>query len=170
MVLTRREEAIATEPTVWLIHAGRQAAYADYFSEEGLVALGFGWVGSLTELTRADAAERLGRTIRPVAKAAGIAAMLQRFYAEVRVNDLVIVPDGPNRRYLLGRVSGEYEFAESEVLADLCHRRTVEWLASVPRDELPLQVRRSLGSPMQLYRPAAQDALLSLPYWKSRRP
>ena len=165
MVLKGRSEVTAAAPTVWLIHAGRQAVYASFFWNEGVVALGYGWVGPLDHISHADVVERLERVVTPAAKATGIAAMLERFYDEVRLDDLVVVPDSPNRRYLFGRVRGEYAFVPDEALVDIAHRRPIEWMAAVSRDELPLQVRRSLGSPMQLYRPGAQNAILSLPHW-----
>jgi len=58
-------------------------------------------------------------------------------------DDIVLCPDG-NRVYRVGRVVGEYYYADGQVLP---HRRKVEWLEeSIPRESMSEALRNSAGS------------------------
>ena len=61
----------------------------------------------------------------------------------VRQGDLILSPDGTGT-YQVGRVVGDYYYAEGEILP---HRRKVEWLSSgIPRAAMSVQMRNSVGS------------------------
>ena len=66
----------------------------------------------------------------------------------IQIGDFIISPDG-NRRYRFGQVAGPYEFAgvEWDFTGELPHRRRVVWTDNyVSRDDLSLELQRSLGS------------------------
>ena len=59
--------------------------------------------------------------------------------------------DPGTRKYLVGEITGDYYFASAA--GELPHRRTVTWQdKQVPRDDLKLATRNSLGSTLTLYR------------------
>ena len=59
----------------------------------------------------------------------------------------------------VGRVAGDYEFDPTPAIAELCHQRRIKWVGKLAWNSLPVDVRRSISSPMPLYLPARQESL-----------
>jgi len=77
------------------------------------------------------------------------AGTLRRFAFEIQVGDIVVAPDGNERTLSFGRVVGDYEFHAEEPTHR--HRRQVEWIATVSRDEVSQTARNELGSAITLF-------------------
>lgn len=75
---------------------------------------------------------------------AGLACgMLHTIAKGVLIGDVVLCPDGQGN-YLVGEVTGDYEYHKNETLP---HRRNVRWYArTISRDEISESLRNSAGS------------------------
>jgi len=65
------------------------------------------------------------------------AEMLYAFANEIAEGDAIIVPDRARRQVVIGRVTGPYEWVESEPVSEDRHTRTVKWSARFGWDDLP---------------------------------
>jgi predicted Mrr-cat superfamily restriction endonuclease len=146
----------STAGAIWVIRGGRQGQLLDTFLSGSFVGIDVPGVGDVTSLTTADVTERLVGSGMTEGKATGLAAVLDSLATRVQAGDIVITPEKGSAEYRVGLITGSYEFAHGIACA---HRRKVRWLGALGRDEIPDSFRRTLGSPMPLYRPAAQDKL-----------
>ena len=75
---------------------------------------------------------------------AGLACgMLRTITKGVLIGDIILCPDGQGN-YLVGEVTGDYEYHKGEVLP---HRRSVRWYGrNISRDEVSESLRNSAGS------------------------
>lgn len=132
---TRGRHAMAGEPTLWGIHAGRGGVADPVFREKSCVALGWPRMPDLTTLADRDAYKERLRQEYPEAKKGAIpnwAGQLLRFVQEMQVGDLVIYPSKADRMVKIGRVTGPYEHVVTTT-DEYPHRRSVEWLGEYPR-------------------------------------
>ena len=147
--------------TSWVVRAGRGSQHAAKFEQLSVIALSFPTVPSIAGWPRQEAVERVVELLdAPPAKALGYAGILYRFAHEIAVGDIVVTPDSERGQVLLGRVTGDYEYRESAPITGHCHVRRVAWIGRVAWDDLPLSVRRTVGAPLAVFRPGAQDAII----------
>jgi predicted Mrr-cat superfamily restriction endonuclease len=141
---------------IWVVRPGRGGRAAQAFREGSLVALPVSFEGDAASATTEeliDSGESQGRA--PV-----VAALLRRFASDLQVGDIVISPT--RNGDMVGVLSGPYLFESSATDPELRHRREVIWRGDLERADVPLRIRRALGSPMMLYQPACQTDLHSL--------
>lgn len=145
---------------VWVVRAGRNAAYAAQFLAEGRVAIGFDVNESIEGLAWADISERVTKKMpdaSPVAAGLAVGALF-RLANEFKVGDYVLTPEvGGN--ILAGEITGPYSFEPEPAYEDYCHTRPVRWFARFPRSSLAEDMRRTLGSIMTLFQPGFQREL-----------
>jgi restriction system protein len=68
-----------------------------------------------------------------------------RFVREFKEEDIVLVPEPQERKIIIGKITGQYRYVDSpKDECDYHHRRTVEWLKTVSRDEVSQKLRNSL--------------------------
>lgn len=79
------------------------------------------------------------------------------FRIEIVPNDVVVVPLS-DRRAGVARVIGSYDYNAADLEPRLRHRRTVEWLHTIQRDELDDDIRKVVNAPGTICRIGAQDA------------
>ena len=123
------------------------------------VAVGWTGIGDLRWLSESkssidrvseELAERYKKTFGPDLSKSQIVVgtgQLIRFVRDMKKDDIVIVPDTERRKYIIGRITSDYQFKES--WEDACtyqHRRSVEWLKDVERGEVSEKLRNSLGA------------------------
>ncbi|MGB0409409.1 MAG: restriction endonuclease [Opitutales bacterium] len=135
----------------WMVRSGG-GDYIELF-ESGLVAIGFGTPMDLTGLGREAIRETFIENNPTIAErtANGNVGMLHRFTNELKVGDGVLTYDPSTRKYMIGEIASNYYFDAST--EELPHRRKVKWLEKqVPRDNLKLATRNSLGSTLTLFR------------------
>ena len=118
---------------VWIIRAGEDGSRADELVRAGVVGLEYPDVGDGRRLDRYDVTERL--KARGWTSPETRAELFSSFVNQVRVGDLVVMPDTARRDVVIGRVDGDYEYAPEH--GDLRHRRFVTWLARHGTDQLP---------------------------------
>lgn len=137
----------------WIVRAGQGGQRIEDFAK-GVVAIGWGEVGSLHELTTLSAVKQRLRDTYGTALGGSFtaaAAVLHKFRNVTAKGDGVATYDPATRQYLLGSVTSEYRF-EPTALAGYPHIRRVRWNRRVGRDDLPVRDRHSLGAAFTLFR------------------
>ena len=145
-------------PAIWVVRAGRGGRTARACKESSIVALPVTFSGDgATATTEAlvEGGESRGRA--PMA-----AALLRRFAAELQIGDRIISPTTDKDRHMVGTLTGPYRFDPANDDPELRHVRAATWSTELVVAELPTRLRRALGSPMVLYAPACQAALMKL--------
>jgi restriction system protein len=136
-----------------MVRAGEGGFRFEDFKTSSLVSIGWHEVGDMARYkTRADFSLAMEQS-QPGAKAAQRAAAVgqtYRFVREIKVGDRVVSYDRGERIYLVGEVTGDYEYrpAHSKEHPNI---RRVRWLGHVPRDGLSVAARNSLGSISTLF-------------------
>ncbi|HNX77986.1 MAG TPA: restriction endonuclease [Candidatus Rifleibacterium sp.] len=140
--------------TVWGIHAGRFGDAESLFIEKKCVALGWHEVGSLKKIGKArdDFKEALIKTYPAIKKGAipNNAGQLYRFVHEMKVGDLIVYPRKSHRTVQIGKITGEYEFVNDEII-HYPNRRRVEWLKELPRTAFTQGALYEMGSAMSFF-------------------
>jgi len=134
---------------IWLVRAGPKAVHIDEFQDKGIIAVGAGDM---------RAAEALGED-RPqlISRMAGahpdwsershaiIAGQVHRFVHDIAVGDDVITYEPSRRIYMMGKVVSDARH-DPTVIGELPYVRDVDWSSEIPRDELSVPTRNSLGA------------------------
>lgn len=136
-----------------MVRAEAGGVLFERFKAERFVAMGLD-VGPLHDLrTRKEIADRI-RSRNPDwsdGKVAIWAGMLLRFQHEIAVGDSVVTYDPPTRVYLVGTIASDCIYDEKRVPGDP-FTRTVDWRGEVPRDDLSVAAKNSLGAIATLFR------------------
>ena len=137
---------------VWTIRGGRYGEHEDAFIEKGVVSVGFGLNQSVT-----DFAQREG--LRAHLESRTQADQLWRFYQDVNVGDLVVVPRKTAREVAVGRISGDYAYEPDLVGTGVPHVRPVAWqVTNIPRSHFDRDLLNSFGSLLTISQPGAPNA------------
>ena len=152
-------ESTQLSPTLWVVRAGRKAAYLAHFLSEGLVAIGGGRGGPFGPN---DSDEDLRRRFeeaypedKPGTRASWV-AQVKRFVREVEVGDTVVTYDPETRQYHMGQVGTDATISTRIVDNSERHEyvRKVKWEGTVSRDDLSTTTRNSLGAISTLFKPS----------------
>jgi len=147
--------------TTWMVRSEGGALY-DLFRSKGVVALGWGFLPSLTEFPGRDALVEALRENAPDEKPQKLlvqGAQLWRFAKEVKLGDGVATYSPTRRVYSVGKIASAYSFdpetgEQLSLSEDLYpHVRRVDWnIEEVSRDSLSVGARNSLGSTLSFFR------------------
>ncbi len=141
--------------TIWGIHMGRQHGSAPI--EEGYISLGWSQIGDLRALpSDRDAFKNAFARAYPDAKPGAVpvhAGVLYRYVSEMTEGDIVVYPSKADRVVNIGRV-GSYSFHPEASDDEMQHRRSIEWLAHVPRSNFPQAALNEIGSALTLFQVA----------------
>ena len=147
--------------TTWMVRSEGGALY-DLFRSEGVVALGWDFLPSLTEFPSRDAlVEALGKNSpdEKPQKQLVQGAQLWRFAKDVKLGDGVVTYNPTRRVYSVGKITSAYSFsaATGERLSlsegEYPHIRRVDWNSDeVSRDSLSVGARNTLGSTLSFFR------------------
>jgi hypothetical protein len=152
------------EQAIWVIRAGEGGADAAAFLKSGIVAMGFGEHKDLSGRDRDTILAELkeanpARTRRALAQNANA---LFRFANVLQLGDVVLTPEPGSKAFLLGEITGSYQYTPAPVVSDHTATRAVRWFARIARSELSHGARSSLGSIMTFFQPGYQAELRSL--------
>lgn len=142
-----------SDKPMWMVRAGEGGFRFEDFKADSLVSVGWDELGSLAGLrSREDFLNAVGRCYPNARKGQVISAagQLLRFVREVKVGDAVITYSPTERVYLVGTVTGEYEFT-LQVSSEQPNVRRVQWRGQVSRDALSVGARNTLGSTLTLF-------------------
>lgn len=148
----------------WMVRAGEGGHAFEEFKRKHVVAVGWKAVGDLSDLSSYEAVKDRVRQKYPDStegQVAAYAGTLHRFKNEISREDYVVTYDRQDRSYVIGKVTGEYDFRE--VVSGFPNTRKVVWQSTKSRDELSVASRNSLGSIMTLFeiQPNVMEELLS---------
>lgn len=150
---------------MWMVRAGRGGLLVDEFRTASVVAIGWIPLGDMSGLVaRADFSQAVARAYpdeKPGQQAAS-AGQTYRFVREIAIGDHVLSYDPGERVYLVGEVTGDYEWRPGVGL-EFPNVRRVNWLGQVSRDVLSIAARNSLGaiSTLFLVPPAVASEMLA---------
>jgi hypothetical protein len=145
---------------VWVVRAGRNAAYASKFLAERRVSIGFDVSDPIDSSTWDELTHRVKEATPDASKVAvGLAVgALFRLANDFKAGDYVLTPE-PGGTILAGEITGPYQFEPIPSSEDFHHTRPVRWFARFPRASLAEDIRRALGSIMTLFQPGLQQEL-----------
>jgi restriction system protein len=145
----------------WMVRAARNGLLAADFKDKSIVAVGWRYVGDLTNIRdlhqMRDAVGAAYPEMKPgaVINAAGV---LHKFRTLIKVGDTVVSYDPERRIYLFGEVSSDYRY-DPTVFDEHPNIRSVKWHAEISRDQLSAGSKNSLGSTLTLFDPG--DSVLA---------
>jgi predicted Mrr-cat superfamily restriction endonuclease len=70
-----------------------------------------------------------------------LAAELNTFANQIQIDDIVVSPDKPRNQYLVGRVTGKYEWNEETPVPNANHVRSIEWVNTISWDTVPVEFK-----------------------------
>jgi restriction system protein len=136
-----------------MVRAGQGAYVADEFASQSCVAIGWAEIGDLSEARTVPDVRAAYLRSYPDAKPGEVGnavAMLHKFRSTFRPGDHVVSYNRATREYLLGKITGEYQYRPGMV-TDHPHVRAVAWTDRVSRDLLRVSSRNTLGSTLTLF-------------------
>lgn len=137
---------------MWMLRAGRGGWYVDKFRKTNTVGIGWNEIGDLSSVQQ-DGIRALvekvwqDRTNYQIGADIGI---IVRFRFAISIGDHVVSYDPSERKYLVGTIISDYEFSHDEE-SPYRHTRKVSWKAEVPRDQLSVDTRNTLGGLQTVY-------------------
>ena len=153
---------------LWMVRAGEGGYLVDDFERSGCVAIGWSELGDLSSIRSPDEMRRRVAAsypdMRPGALT-GSANMALKFKDGIKRGDRVVSYDPEKREYLVGTVTGDYQYAPNTV-PNYPNIRRVDWQGRVGRDALSVAARNTLGAIQTLFNPGPDvrgelDAALS---------
>lgn len=137
---------------VWTIKGGRYGEHEDAFLEKAVVSVGFGLNRSVTDFADREA-------LRAHLDSRTQADQLWRFYQDVGIADVVVLPRKTTRQVAVGRITGPYSYQPMLVGAGVPHVRAVDWqVANIPRSHFDRDLLNSFGSLLTISQPGAPNA------------
>ena len=147
----------------WMVRAGERGRLVEDF-EKGFVAIGWSDLGNLNSLTNKEKVAAAFETTYPgrkPSKKAKCVGVLNKFLNVIQVGDIVVTYDPSTREYLVGEITGDYEYSPDTV-GDYPQIRPAKWRGRVSRDDLKTSSKNSLGSLLTLFAlkpPVVEDLL-----------
>jgi len=129
--------------TTWMVRCSDAGRSIDEAVTSGVISVDFSEASDVTGL----AVEEIGEQLAGSKSRTAInrqAEMLYAFANEIAEGDAIIVPDRARRQVVIGRVTGPYEWVESEPVSEDRHTRTVKWSARFGWDDLPEPVKHTV--------------------------
>lgn len=122
-------------PTAWVIRGGEGNRLVDTFVDDGVTAVGYPTIGDGRSVPTVDVRAQLRR--ERVAGVDGAVARFDSFVNEIRVGDVVLMPDTPRGEIVIGIVQGDYDYRDDVPVDRYRHRRDVRWVGRHGTNELP---------------------------------
>lgn len=142
------------KPTfLWVVRAGAQGEMDEAFLKSNLVAIGWPALGDLAPLNTRDKMKSAVQKSYPDfadGKVPVVAGQLIRFAHEMKEGDLVLYPSKIDRRFHIGKISGQYRYDPS-VSSHYCNVRPVVWLKNIAREAVSLGARHEANSTLTVF-------------------
>ncbi|MGF6293689.1 restriction endonuclease [Paraburkholderia youngii] len=140
---------------MWMVRSDGGSLYEE-FRERGIAAIGW---ANLAPHVRVGMSRKelidLYRSIEPGIKektAISGASQVWRFMNEIEVDDFVVTYSPANRTYLIGKVTGGFQYREELTDAEMPLARTVKWQEKeVERDSLSEATKIALGPTLTVF-------------------
>jgi len=135
----------------WMVRAGEGSEAYDDFESGEYVAIGWNELGDLAKIKGREQLRTMMDKAYPQwkpRKRAVSVGMVGRFLFDIKKGDPVVSYDTDTRRYIVGEVSGDYEYRPKQSLGQ---SRAVKWKGKVDRDSLSVGTRNTLGAIQTLF-------------------
>jgi len=140
----------------FMIRAGNDNELVDEFESRSLVAIGWEELDDVSEIQSFDEMKsQFGSTdefaeyhSQRIAQSAG---QVNRFANEIEEGHLVLSYDKTEREYLIGEVTGGYEWKPGDHPPGYPHIRRINWKDTVSRDEFTTSTKNTLGSTLTVF-------------------
>ena len=149
-----------------MIRAGRNSVFYNDFIDKKVVSIGWRELGDLSNFL--DAEEISQKTNEcyegSEAQIRNYSNQVSKFLFDVKVGDNVITYDSSSRKYIVGIITGDYEF-NPKLFEDMPNIKRVKWNKTVSRDDLSANAKNSLGAIQTLFKPnreATQEILAKI--------
>jgi len=132
---------------MWMVRAGEYARLFNEFKTKKIIAVGWNELGDISKITPPSELKNQVKTKYPDYKEGQVAisaGQIIRFRFDFKKEDYVITYNPETRLYLIGKIMGDYEW--NTKLCEYHHVRKVEWLGDVPRDNLSITTKNTLGA------------------------
>ena len=132
---------------MWMVRAGESAYLIDDFKKKNYVAIGWNRIKDASKIKdREEIKQLIQEKYSENKKHQNIvsAGQFSRFLFEFKKGDYVLSYDPDNREYLVGELTGDYEYDANQ--REYYHARRVKWLGKVSRDKLSTSTRNTLGA------------------------
>lgn len=139
LVPSGNTEEVST-PRIWLIRCGEGRPAIDACIANDVIAARLPITGDIIPLSRDEILSQVS-TIEGRNDHQKLASEIYEFASEVDVEDMVLMPDKSRNRYLLGKITGKYEWTNSGPIPDMNHYRKVDWISYVNWDSIPLEFK-----------------------------
>jgi len=135
--------------SLWIVRAGRRGEQEQEVLEHDIVAIGWRKLPDLTTIkTRARLRSLYEKTF-PDERAGSVASRVGQiwaFFHQIKIGDLVVLPQKLQSAIAIGRITGEYQY-RTDLSANTRHTRPVEWIRTdLPRSEFDQDLLYSLGA------------------------
>lgn len=151
---------------MWVCRAGKNAVFLDYFIEHSSIYLA--WEGFKIDLKsvsqKSDYRTIVGKekNTNNRTSVSNWAGQLNAFANEMQEKDYVLVPYKDSRFFALVRISGPYEYDETNE-KQMYHTRKVDICAkNIPKDIFPQSIQYGLRAYRTLYKVKNEDAILRI--------
>jgi restriction system protein len=151
---------------MWMVRAGRNAAFVQDFEEQNYVGVGWTELGNLSDIKTKDELEKIFRTAYPqnsLARFRMSFGQISRFRFEIQKGDFAITYNPEYRYYPIGKIVSEYQYVPDSP-GNFNHIYKVEWQNKISRDVLTLATKNTVGAIMTLFllNDSARDEFMRL--------
>ena len=132
---------------MWMVRSGEGGFLFQDFNEKKIAAIGWE-VGNLKEVKDASEIKERLKEAYPERKAGWIAicaGQISRFRFDFKKEDYVITYDPQERKYLVGEITGDYEY-NKKMIKGYSNVRKVRWKKEIDRDKLSTSTKNTLGA------------------------
>ena len=138
----------------WCVRSGKGGSMLPSFKEEGFIAIDF-------KDSAPNSLENLSREALKISEVSSNATgQLIAFRDSMKIGDFIISPEPGSQEYSIFKITSNYYFKESEI--GFSHRRNVEYLKNVTKDELSDRLTRSLRTILTVFKPSDTFVLDSI--------
>jgi restriction system protein len=137
----------------WMVRAGEGGYLISDFEKAGCVAIGWNELGDMSVLSDRDELREAIEKAYPGDKESQIrisVGQAYKFRFEIGVGDIVVSYNPADRIYIVGEALGGYKYEPGRV-PDFNNIIPVKWLKEIPRDELSVETRNSLGAALSCF-------------------
>lgn len=137
-----------------MVRAGKHGEAEDIALDEGIAAIGYDELPSLSPVKSRQEMDALARSHYPNAKAKTLSQWVGQLWAfrdTMRPGDVAVLPLKGRSAIALGTITGDYAF-KADAPYHAKHRRKVTWKPEIPRTAFAQDLLNSLGSTLTVCR------------------
>jgi len=145
--------------SLWVVRAGRHGEQEETAIREHLVCHAWNELPDYSAYkTRDDLRALYKQTYPGESENRAIAGLGQvwRFAGEIQKGDLVALPLKTQSAIAFGRITGGYQY--KKVAPNVMHIRSVEWIKTVPRTDLPRDILNAINGALTIFKVYRNDA------------